>query len=374
MMWMLVWAAYIGGYPVGTDEDAKPAGWALAADPGPAAVRFPEQFPYTELAGIAPRKLYYPAGLTSFLIAHLKLNRNDNFDSLLVGNLTTGKPVGVVRNLEASGTPWQLSYRAALSGDGRTLAVHDSLGKVIRLIEVKTGKERRKLPCADTVSLVFARPDRLLAVRYAAPATVTVWDLAAGKEAAKLQLPSECEDRAGHLTVSPGGRFLAVAASADNYAGSIALFDLDRGTAAGTLWPNGRGQNSARIQALAFAPTGTELAAVVSIPDRVNINSYLPTLIVWNTANGQEATRVPIERGNRGKLLVFGSEPLQWFPDGQAFLIDHRMVTNRADGKLVEFLEYSGDPDAYLAAKVLDDHRLLISTDGNKLVVRRVQR
>lgn len=356
------------------DDDGHPTSWTMVADPGPAPEPIPEKLPYTQLSGIAPRKLWYPAGPTPFLMSHQKLNRNDSFDGLMIGSITTGKRMGVISNLEASGRPWQMVYRPALSGDGRLLAVHDATAQVIRLIEVRTGKERRKLRCSTNVGLLFAKPDRLVSVCFSGPASVKVWNVATGKETLTIPVPEEVEDRAGQWTISPGGRFLAVAATTDSGAGHVRLFDLDTGKPAGVLWPNGRRQNSCRVQALAFSPDGKELAGVVSVPDRVNVSARPAQLIVWEAASGAETTRVVIDRGNRGMLQVFCSEPLQWFPDGKAFLIDQQMVTRREDGALVEFLKYEGSPDAYLAAKVLDDTRLLISTEGDKLTVRKVKR
>jgi hypothetical protein len=128
------------------------------------------------------------------------------------------------------------------------------------------------------------------------------------------------------------------------------------------------------VSALAFSPDGQELGAVVSYQDTVNILSSVPTLTVWKLATGREVTRVPVDRGNRGMLTLQASEPLQWFPDQKAVLINQQMVTNRKDGKLLDFIEAEGEVDAHYATKVLDDTRVLVATHQQRLVVKTVKR
>ena len=67
-------------------------------------------------------------------------------------------------------------------------------------------------------------------------------------------------------------------------------------------------------------------------------------------------------------------EPLQWFPDGKAWLLGQLFVIDRAAGAVVQTVEAGGDPFGFFGTKVLDDRRVLASTADGKLKPVEVKR
>lgn len=364
------------GKPVQDDTPIN-ADWKVAADSGPARPTWPATLPYKQLNNVHPRKVLYPAGLTTFLMTSYKRDNNDISDNVLVGDLLTGKSLGIVRNLAMPDRPTLCSNRITLSSDGKLLAHFHFPTRSVRVVEVKTGKVKHSFPfpVLDGIYL-FTRPDQLIAIgTETAKEGVMVWDVATGKETARFPLRAALEQNAGMVSVSPGGRFLALPMNEDNKTNRIVFFDLMKGELAGEVWAGGRhSQRPAIIKAIAISPDGKEIAAVASYPDPVNIGNMNPCVTIWSLSTGRELSRVIIERGNRGQLALQGTEPLQWFPDQQAFLIDQRMVVNRSDGKLIEFIEAVGDVDAHFVTKVLDDRRLLVANHHEKAEIRIVKR
>ena len=356
--------------------------WKVVADPGPPPLSWPDKFPYKELTGQHPRLVVYPPGNSAFLLAgvgQINIQIGARYENLLVGDIRTGKPLGLVRNVGLIANPIKLPGRPALSHDGQLLAFTDTSHQAIRVLDTKTGKPKRQIPIpADQFSdfaLFFPRPNQLLAIDYGKKEAGTVWDLDTGKELASFPV-KELEESAGTVAISPGGRFVALALKDQgSLPDVISLIDLTTGQQAGEIRPAGpSGRVPPAVSALAFSPDGQELGAVVSYQDTVNILSSVPTLTVWKLATGREVTRVPVDRGNRGMLTLQASEPLQWFPDQKAVLINQQMVTNREDGKLLDFIEAEGEVDAHYATKVLDDNRVLVATHQQRLVVKTVKR
>jgi len=356
--------------------------WKVTADPGPALPSWPQKLPWTELRGIHPKLLFAPLGPSRYLLIgqpREATQYGSTFEKLLVGDLQTGKPLGVIdTGTSRQSRPTESSWRPALSLDGERVAYCDAQG-TIRVMQTRTGKLSRSIPLPhpSEFALYFARPDRLLALDVAQVKKGTVFDLNNGQTVSSFPIEFDAEDRTGYFALSPGGRFLAMACKERGALPDlIVIVDLTTGQTAGEIYPGGRGGRAEpQINALAFSPDGQELAAFVATPDRANLFAMAPTLFVWKLDTGRETTRVVIETGGRGQVTTYVSpEPLQWFPDKNGVLIHHELVIHRADGKLLDVVRAEGDVDARYATKVLDDQRVLTATHQQKLIVKTVKR
>ena len=356
--------------------------WKVTADPGPALPNWPQKLPWTELRGIHPTLLFAPHGLTRYLLigqSREATQYGSTFEKLLVGDLQTGKPLGVIDiGSSRQSRPKESSWRPALSADGERVALPDTQG-TIRVMRTRTGKLDRSIPLPhpSEFALYFPRPDRLLALDVAQVKKGMVFDLNNGQTVSSFPIEFDAEDRTGYFALSPGGRFLAMACKERGALPDlIVIVDLTTGQTAGEIYPGGRGGRSEpQINALAFSPDGQELAAFVATPDRANLFAMAPTLFVWKLNTGRETTRVVVETGGRGQVTTFLSpEPLQWFPDKNAVLIHHELVIHRADGKLLDVVRAEGDVNARYATKVLDDQRVITATHQQKLIVKTVKR
>lgn len=356
--------------------------WKLTADPGPALPSWPQKLPWTELRGIHPTLVFAPLGPSRYLLigqTREATQHGGSFRKLLVGDLQTGKPLGIID----TGTSNPLrstkcSWRPAISPDGDRVAYHDSQG-TIRVMQTRTGKLYRSIPLPQPseFALYFPRPDRLLALDVALAKKGMVFDLNNGQTVSSFPIACDAEDWPGYFALSPGGRFLAMACKERGALPDlIVIVDLTTGQTAGEIYPGGRGGRSEpTVNALAFSPDGQELAAFVAFPDRANLLAMAPTLFVWKLDTGREVTRVVVETGGRSQVTKFISpEPLQWFPDKNAVLIHHELVINRSDGKLLDVVRAEGDVDARYATKVLDDQRVITATHQQKLIVKTVKR
>ena len=361
---------------VAQDDTPINKDWKVVADPGPALPVWPATLPWKQLSNIQSSKTYYPYGPTSFIITAYKHAINDLSENVVVGDLQTGKPVGILRNLAIPQRLTLCTDRLALSSDGKLLAQYDFATRSVRVIDVKAVKVKRAFPHEGSTRLLwFIKPQQLLVIRTdLGKEEAVVWDVETGKEVCRFVPGTNLDETSGMVSVSPGGRFLALPTDENGKANRIALFDLKSGQLAGEVFVGRHSRIPALMKAVSISPDGKELAAIASSLDPVNQGNLNPILVIWNMATGREKERVVIERGNRGQLTLQGTEPLQWFPDQKAFLIDQRMVVNRADGKLLDWVEGAGEYNAHFATKVLDDKRLLVGNHHSKLEVRTVKR
>lgn len=359
---------------VAQDDDDK-----IVYDPAPKRIAFPETLPYSALNGVHHRLTLYSFGSSPFLMTSSKQNNNDVKDNVTVIDLLTGKAVGVLRNLAMSGRPTFATDRLALSGDGLLLAQYHPSSNGIRLIDVKAAKVQRVLPLkASNVILFFTQPDRLLALcTDTGKERGMVWEISTGKELQFFRLPSDMETNAGQVGVSPGGRLLAIPEGDQRVIGSnhLGLYDLTTGKKLRDFWASNRPTPpGVMFKAVSFSPDGKELAAIVQLPHPVNSGATLPNIVIWDFATGKRLTKTVIERGNRGGLILSCVDPLQWFPDQQAFLINQQFVVNREDGKQLDYIQGEGSNDAHFATRVLDDRRVFVAASFNKLAIRTVKR
>ncbi|GIW92844.1 MAG: hypothetical protein KatS3mg110_0885 [Pirellulaceae bacterium] len=355
--------------------------WKVRSDAGPALPTWSGKLAWSELRVTHPTLVFAPPGPSRFLMVGQSqggAQYGATFDRLLIGDLQTGKLVGLIDiGSTINSRPTQCSWRPALSRDGQRVAYRDT--GTIRVMQTRSGKLHLAIPLPDPseFALYFPRPDRLLALDVAQAKKGMVFDLNDGKTVTSFPVEYDAEDQTGYFAISPGGRFLAMACKKRGALPDlIVIVDLTTGQKAGELYPGDPGDRTEpQVNALAFSPDGQELAAFVGTPDRANLLASAPTLFVWNLDTGQEVTRVVVETGGRGQVTTFISpEPLQWFPDQKAVLIHHQLVINRADGKLLDVVLAEGDVNAHYATKVLDDNRVITVLDQQKLIIKTVKR
>ncbi len=88
--------------PTSTAKGAEPPiskNWKVSPDPGSALPTWPEKFPWIELRGIHPQLMFAPWGPSQFLIVGQgrgATQYGSTFDKLLIGDIRTGKPLGLV--------------------------------------------------------------------------------------------------------------------------------------------------------------------------------------------------------------------------------------------------------------------------------------
>lgn len=361
-----------------TLQDDEDGGWKVKVDPPKAAVKLPENLPYTEFATIPPGKIYFPEGLTPFLLAKFVANNNDYSDNLLIGSLATGKRVTVIKGAVFPRILTTATDRPALSPDGKYLAVHLSTPKNVSIVDTGTLKVVRVIPTTiSSLALRFAGPTNLLGLNLeGGKEAATVWDVTTGKELSQFKIPVALDDGPGKFSISPGGNFLALPfRNEDDYWNRIGIYDLQTGKLAGEVMPIPRRSKTRIIgEGICFSPDGKELAVVAQFPHPVNQGALEPNLLVWGMDKGTRLIKEPIERGNRGQMSLLGSEPIQWFPDQNALLLDHRMVTDKTTGKMLDYIDAQGDMFSHYSTKVLTDTKVLVGVTGSKMAVKFVKR
>jgi RNA polymerase sigma factor (sigma-70 family) len=171
----------------------------------------------------------------------------------------------------------------AFAPDGKTIAVASG---AVRLWDVRTGKERPRLPDDCRGSRLAFTPDGRLFVL--GPGGLSLWDLEGGKRMRTFE-ESLSAPGTSSLAVSPDGQRVAV-----GYSVGVVMWDATTGK----LLPGPLG-NPGRTETLTFTPDGKQI---------VNGGQYIAPRL-WDVAGGQ-LVREP-EGGFNGRTSVVVS------PDGQ---------------------------------------------------------
>jgi WD40 repeat protein len=196
----------------------------------------------------------------------------------------------------------------AVSADGKAVVTSGTDGTVRRWERV-TGKELSRVPVPGGAKLAALSPTgRLLA--YADQKTARVWDVAAGKESVKIELPQDPQglglDPQGLglvslLKFSPDEKVLAIG----DWSGTVRLWDAATGKALRTLpvAEKGGGPSEMFLSVLEFSRDGRRLLTVrvanpvvylgqakaPKAPEAAQeLKSYL---CLWDTATGRVVRR-----------------------------------------------------------------------------------
>jgi WD40 repeat protein len=178
----------------------------------------------------------------------------------------------------------------AFSPDGRLLVAPGMPDNALVLIDVATGKELRRIVSTRPVtSLAFSPDGRSVATEHA-DRTVTFWEVASGKQRARLGTPVAeqpgADGRMGRVafvvdgdfgnvaepsgpigvTFSPDGRALAVRGAGP----SVHVWDIAAGKEIGQL----KG-HAGRVETIAFAPDGKMIAS----------GAADTTILVWDASD-----------------------------------------------------------------------------------------
>jgi WD40 repeat protein len=149
---------------------------------------------------------------------------------------------------------------AALSNDGRVLAVSTTAGKV-SVFEVASGKELSSITAQTGWGLVFAPDGKTLAIQERT-GTIQLIDVATGKSlhrlAGEYELRSYRVSPRGCLAFSPDGKVLASPAMIRTASDTASLILWD--TATGKEIRRIAGENRLGMRAVAFSPDGKYMA------------------------------------------------------------------------------------------------------------------
>ena len=257
-------------------------------------------------------------------------------------------------------------HHVALSPDGRSLLVGDTVGNEVLFLDPATGAIQKRLPVADPYQLGFSPDGRFLVVNGLARNQIDVYD-AAGMQLLKrfpvASMPS-------HLDYAPDSSRVFVSLQGTD---SLVAIDLTRlatvwtakvgKTPAGVLWHDGK---------VLVADMGTDYVAIVDpadgrVTERIHTGKGAHNLflspdrkIIWvnnrvggTTTSLDAATLAPI----RSYAIPGGPDDIAFAPDGRLW------ITRRFAEKVAVLNPITGDYQTIDVGR--SPHGLFLNPKGN---------
>ena len=237
-------------------------------------------------------------------------------------------------------------HHLALSPDGKSLLVGDTVGNEMLFLDPSTGAIQRRMPCVDPYQLGFSPNGKFLVVNGLARNQVDVYDASDYKLLKRFPIPS----MPSHLAYSPDSSRVFVSLQGTDSLVAIDLNKLDvlwkvkiGSTPAGVLWHDGK---------VLVADMGTDYVAVADPADghvleRIHTGKGAHNLflspdrkIIWvNNRVGGTTTSV-----DAATLAVKRTYHIPGGPDDIAFAPDGKLwITRRWAEKVAVLDPATGD-------------------------------
>lgn len=320
----LVWGSFA--------QDLAADSWSLAPDPVPEAVQRPTITARSILLPNAARQLVVPAHPSDHVLVLLGTDREG-----LVYSLSQGKSVGRVTSAYRSTEFGTVALNvegtcAAIAADHFTSGAVDvwetTNGRLIARLE-PGAKARRveSLAFLGTTSLA-TYPGR------EGDHSLTIWDVESGEPLRTITTPHPLEK--GVLAVSPGGKYLAVAAQYKNF---VMIYDIETGRQLALISFKAAAGSWDTCHGLAFSPDGTELAGLYGTQ---------PSIVrVWKLQEGELTIERQVQADPWGNLRgrpSYTGQKFTWIPDGSGWLCYGFYWVRRAEMDVVRDFEVKNNP------------------------------
>lgn len=315
-------------------KPSAPVSWTVEVDPAAHPVAFERkadfQIPIPEHFG--GDAVVFPSVTSPFVAVG---NNWDDKKVREVWNFVSQKRVGAISGIRI----WGQNYR--LSPDGVYFAFTAHGGKGPHVIDAAGAKDLGEFELGSWIEVMeFAGSARLIA--SARDTNLKVWTLPSGELEREVPLPERLVKES--LSVSPGGRYVAVCSAATH---QVSVLDLNTGQTAGVIdVPLDADGHEMNCKDLEFSPDGQEFAGLFERSNKWR-------LVVWDVAQGSVADEFALADLN--SLGSRGSE-LQWFPGRQRWLLKGRAILDRDSEAVVWTLPDLGP------CLVIDDNRILAKT------------
>jgi len=226
----------------------------------------------------------------------------------------------------------------ALSPDGKYFAFASKKPHQAQIVSTADGKSVRELALesegGEILDLDFGPPETIICCSKATAGGKTINRLRAisiDSGALKWEQIDPADFVSGKAAFSPGRRYMA---SVRGKTAGIAVFDLQTGKLVGeaTVTSIDKLGATAGLEALAFSPDGTQLAALA-------IGTGLTRVVVLDVSSG----KIVSERGEiSGRLsevfpdsIHYKGADLDWLPDGSGWAVGGLAVLDAESGRLL---------------------------------------